>query len=107
MIAEVLSYYFPGWDPPRDNGREWVPCLCPAHDEDRPSAAVSYGHDAVACLACGFKGNVYSIIMKREGVPYRVAVNRAAEIANQRGGEVPQKPKRKRRRRVFGESRFS
>lgn len=105
MIVEILRHYFPKWQPPEDTGREWVQCLCPSHEETRPSAAVSFQNDAVSCLACGFKGNAVSIVMRKEGIGYQAAIRRAAEIAYRGNEEVPRKVRRKRSRAVFGEQR--
>ena len=49
-------------------------CLCPAHDEDRPSCSVNTEKNLVNCHACGFAGDAFSVVMRRESVPYPAAV---------------------------------
>lgn len=102
MIAAVLEHYYPRWQPPRDSGREWVSCLCPSHEETRPSAAVSYRLDAVACLACGFKGSAISIVMREEGISYQEAIKRAASISGRSRKTISRELRRKSGRIVFG-----
>lgn len=105
MITAVVRHYYPAWNPPVDDGRKWVPCLCPAHEETRPSAAVSFQLDSIACLACGFKGNAVSIVARKEGMRYQAAIKRAAEIADRDHKEVSRQLSRKPGRRLFGEPR--
>ena len=102
MISEVIQHYYPGWDPPDDNGRTWVTCLCPFHGEGRASAAVSYELEAFNCLACNVKGDVISIIRHEEGVTFAEAVRIAESFSVGGHIEVPRKPPRKPSRRVFG-----
>ena len=101
-ITKVLAHYF-GWDPPDDNGNTWIKTLCPSHREDRPSASVSFEKGAVRCQACGFKGDVITIIMREEGITYREAIKRAEAILGQRYEPVSRKPQRKPGRRIFGQ----
>ena len=103
LIVRVVHRYNPGWEPPADNGRTWVRCLCAFHAEDTPSAAVSYELDAYSCLACGVKGNAVTLIKQQEGVSHRTAVELAAGVSAGSNQPVPRQPRRVRRRAVFGE----
>ncbi|AFL48113.1 DNA primase [Mycobacterium phage Aeneas] len=80
-IVSVIEYLVPGWIPPDDNGRLWVACLCPFHEESRPSAAVSFTLNAFKCLSCSAKGNVITLLMAIEEVNYQTAVERAQELS--------------------------
>lgn len=104
-IVKVLLHFKPDWEVPDDNGREWVKCFCPNHDEERPSASVSFEKNAVNCFACGYRGDVISIIRKEEGVTYGEAVRRAEAISGRSDFAVSRKRPRKSGRRVFGEAR--
>ena len=88
MITQIIQRYYPGWDPPVDNGKTWVTCLCPFHGDDTASAAVSYSLDAFNCLACPAKGDIYSIIQYMEGVTFGEAKRIAEEYASASGDRV-------------------
>src|SRR5690606_112001 len=82
-------------------------CLCPSHDEDRPSCSVNFDVGAIKCQACGFKGDVISIIRRREECSYAEALRRTEEILGERYQPVSGKSPRKSGRRVFGQSGVS
>ena len=56
--------------------------LCPFHEDKRPSFHVNPEKQIYKCFACGEGGDVFSFIMKREGVGFREALQMLA----QRGG---------------------
>ena len=102
LIYKVLTKYFPDWDSPGWTGK-WVKCLCPVHNESRPSCSVSYELDAVNCKGCDFKGDAISIIMRKEGLTYVQAVQYAESIHGGSHQYVPRGAPVKPRRRVFGD----
>ncbi|MFE2997968.1 CHC2 zinc finger domain-containing protein [Nocardia sp. NPDC059246] len=102
-IREVVSHYYPEWKPPKDSGREWLRTLCPFHGESNASASISYEHNAFICRACGVKGDVYSIIMREEGVGFAEAKRLAAELSVDSGKPIRGNTRRKPGRRVFGQ----
>lgn len=107
MIAEVLEHYFPGWDCPEDYGYGgWQKCECPVHDDDNPSASVSFELDSFKCHGCGYSGDYIKIIEKEDECGYAEALAIAARIAEQRGIEVPPEFGRKSSRRVSPPARF-
>ncbi len=101
-ITQAIQRYYPDWDPPADNGWQWIKTLCPFHGDSHPSAAVSYDLDAFNCFACGVKGDVISIIRHEEEVSFAEAKRIAESLSV--GGDYPVqgKPARKSCRRVFG-----
>lgn len=103
LIIRVIRHYVPDWNPPEPNGREWQLVLCPFHDDSRPSASVSFEHDAFSCFACGEKGDVIGLIMRKEGIGYREAVSYAKKVFGRSHDELQGKPARKPARRIFGE----
>ncbi|QHB41238.1 DNA primase [Mycobacterium phage Chupacabra] len=103
LIVTVIHRYHPEWDPPEDNGKDWIKCLCPFHAEDRPSAAVSFERQAFSCLACGVKGDAVTLIKKQEEVSYAEAQRISQSLSPGSNGAVPQKPARQSSRRVFGD----
>lgn len=104
FIVTVIRHYFPGWEPPRDNGYAWVKCLCPFHGESRPSASISFQVNAFKCHACEVRGNYVTVIMRQEEVSYAKAKRIAEEIASGSDGALPQDAPRQSSRRVFGEA---
>lgn len=101
LILSILMMINPSWDPPRNDQREWTPCLCPFHDEEVKSAAVSFEHNAFRCFACGVKGSAITLLMKHKRLGYKDAVDYAKRFDEAGGVGVPQGTARKPRRRVF------
>ena len=69
-IEEYLSYI--GADIPA-RGSGWRKMKCCFHLDSHASAAVNYDKNAFVCHGCGVKGDVYSLIMYKEGVDFREA----------------------------------
>ena len=66
----------------RDMGPGNQLILCPVHSEDRPSCSVHVEKGLWNCKACLATGDAFTIIMQREGLGFREAV----EFAEQRFG---------------------
>lgn len=106
MIKAVLEHYFPYWDSPEDYGNTWESCECPVHDDNTPSASVSYELDAFNCHSCGYSGDYLKVIEQEEGCNFVEAQRVAAGIAEERGIEVPRESRRKPRRGVPRPKKF-
>lgn len=100
-IVEVIQHYFPDWEPPEDNP-PWMKTLCPFHGESIPSATVSYELNSFKCFACEAHGDIVTLIMRHEEIPYAEAKCRAEEILGDRYLAVSPKPARQPSRRTFG-----
>jgi DNA primase len=74
----------------RRQGRGYVG-LCPWHDDSRPSLQVNPERQSFKCWVCDIGGDVFSFIMKMEGVEFREALVMLAERA---GVQVPKTPRR-------------
>ncbi|QHB38117.1 DNA primase [Mycobacterium phage Noelle] len=103
LIVQAIHRYHPDWEPPKDNGKDWIKCLCPFHAEEIPSAAVSFTRQAFNCLACGVKGDVLALIKKQEEVSYAEAERIAEELSPGSNRAIPTKSERQSSRRVFGD----
>ncbi len=71
--------------------------LCPFHAEKTPSFSVNPGKQIFYCFGCGIGGNVFSFLMKKEGMGFPEAVR---ELAKRYGVQLPEPrltPEQKRR----------
>jgi DNA primase len=64
----------------RRQGRGFV-ALCPWHDDTRPSLQVNPERQSFKCWVCDIGGDVFSFLMKMEGVEFREALEMLAERA--------------------------
>ena len=76
-IVDVISQYVHL----KRSGRNYFG-LCPFHNEKSPSFSVSPDRQIFHCFGCGVGGNVYSFLMKIEGIGFKEAVEQLAEKAN-------------------------
>ncbi len=74
----------------RRQGRNYV-ALCPWHDDSRPSLQVNPERQSFKCWVCDIGGDVFSFVMKMEGVEFREAL----EILAERAGITLEKPRQK------------
>lgn len=77
-IALVLKTYGADRVP---TGRGWKSMKCPFHPDRHASATVSNEDNAFICFACEVKGDVFKLIMDKEGIPFNEAKSRAEKIA--------------------------
>ena len=74
------------------------PVRCCFHNDTRRSAVMSTDGEKAGlyfCHTCGIGGDAYSLLMWKEGVDFRVAFDRAADIAKGFGYDLSQKDKRR------------
>ena len=74
--------------------------LCPFHSEKTPSFTVSPDKQIFHCFGCGAGGNVFSFIMKRDGVGFAETVR---SLAARCGVNLPERPLSGRARRQESE----
>ena len=84
-IEEYLSYI--GADIPA-RGSGWRKMKCCFHIDSHASAAVNYDKNAFVCHGCGVKGDVYSLIMYKEGVDFREAKQFAEKVLTSGNSEI-------------------
>lgn len=89
-LAAVLKHY--GTNCPEK--RQWSAIKCVIHDDTHASAAVSPDREMFFCHACDFAGDVYELIMRKEGVGFKDAVSRAETITNGSRRELSHQYKR-------------
>ncbi|MBL3427716.1 DNA primase, partial [Klebsiella pneumoniae] len=70
-IVEVIGEYVQL----RKQGRNYFG-LCPFHGENSPSFSVSSDKQIFHCFGCGEGGNVFSFLMKMEGLAFTEAVQK-------------------------------
>jgi DNA primase len=93
-IEEYLNYI--GAATPA-KGSGWRKMKCPFHDDSHASAAVNYDKNAFICHGCGIKGDTFSLIMDRERINYREAVQFAASVLTSGNTEVRQQDRTRTR----------
>lgn len=64
----------------RRQGRNYV-CRCPWHDDTRPSLTVNQERQSWKCWVCDIGGDIFSWVMRRDGVEFREALEMLAERA--------------------------
>ncbi len=60
-------------------GRDAYFTACPFHEDKTPSLSISRAQGLWHCLGCGAKGNLFQLVEKMQGVPFREAVAKVAE----------------------------
>ena len=76
-IVDIISQYVHL----KRSGRNFFG-LCPFHNEKSPSFSVSPDKQIFHCFGCGVGGNVFTFLMKIEGISFIEAVQTLAERAN-------------------------
>jgi DNA primase len=89
-IVTVLEHY--GFEIPVRHG--WITVRCAFHGDRVKSARLNIDNGGFRCFGCEMAGDVYSIIMKKEGVAFREAIKIAERITGLSESEVRGKPKR-------------
>ena len=89
-ITVILEHY--GARVPTRHG--WFSMRCPFHEDRHNSASATRDENAFCCFACQIKGDGYAIIMQKEGVGFREAVDIAKRIFNESGKVLPQRTRR-------------
>lgn len=64
-----------------NRGHGWRKIKCPFHDDGHASAGVNFDENKFKCHGCGVGGDVYDLIMYREGGNYIEAVKFAETIS--------------------------
>ena len=76
-IVDIISQYVHL----KRSGRNFFG-LCPFHNEKSPSFSVSPDKQIFHCVGCGAGGNVFTFLMKIEGISFIEAVQTLAERSN-------------------------
>lgn len=74
--------------------------LCPFHSEKTPSFTVSPDKQIFHCFGCNTGGNVFSFLMKQDGMPFPEA---ARHLARRYGVDIPDRPLSPEQQRIISE----
>ena len=74
--------------------------LCPFHSEKTPSFTVSPDKQIFYCFGCGVGGNIFSFLMKHEGLSFPEAVRR---LGKRYGIDIPNRPLSPEQKRKISE----
>lgn len=97
-LQAVLLHY--GLDAPHSGNY-----TCIVHEETRASLSVNLEEQVVQCFSCGFAGDAFNIIMRKEGYDFKRAAQASAQFESaptDGGGEDVQSVLGRRRSGVSG-----
>jgi len=87
-IVDYL-HYIGATVPPEGSG--WRKIKCPFHDDSHASAGLNFDEGRFKCHGCGVGGDVYDLIIQKEGGTYREAI-KFAQTISLAGGAAVRKP---------------
>ncbi|TDW13096.1 DNA primase [Breznakia blatticola] len=73
-IVDVISSYIPL----TQKGKNFV-CVCPFHDDSRPSMSVSQDKQIFKCFSCGAGGNAITFVQKYNNISFQEACKIVAD----------------------------
>jgi DNA primase len=91
-LGKVLEHY--GFELPHSHRGGWVTVRCAFRGDRVKSARLNLDNGGFRCFGCDMAGDVYSLIMKKEGVGFNEAKQIAERITGEGNNELRAKPAR-------------
>lgn len=66
----------------------WQTISCGMHEDKRPSCRVNNETGAIACMSCGFRGDLPKLVKEVKGVEYRDAFRIIADVTSGSSNDV-------------------
>jgi len=79
-----------------NEGHGWRKMRCPFHDDSHASAAINFEENRFKCFGCEVKGDVYDLIIYKQGGSYSEALKFAEDISLPGNGGVRKAPASRR-----------
>ena len=81
-VLTFLGWKLPG---PRSG---WQTISCGMHADNTPSCRVNNETGAIACMSCGFRGDLPKLVKEVQGVEYRDAFRIIEDVTSGSGNDV-------------------
>ncbi|MDG6004976.1 MAG: DUF3987 domain-containing protein [Candidatus Brocadia sp.] len=92
--VDAVSFYRTFYPDFKPNGKKYVRCLCPFHDDHNPSLNIYPASGRFHCPACGAHGDIFDFYQRRHSVDFPTAIKAiAADFTNISTDKPTGKPK--------------
>lgn len=105
---DVFFILIPHHHNPTSGGNHSTRCPLGTHEDTQASFSWNGDRGMWNCFACGARGDVFKLVMELEGLGFKAAVHRVAELTQREvdlGGKRPFNPERASREKVIRANR--
>lgn len=73
--ANIEKYAYTRFKKVKKTGISHISCLCPFHDDNRPSFSIHKVHGGWKCFSCNKSGNFISLVINMENLTFPEAIH--------------------------------